>query len=238
MRCWEIDAARGIAVLWMIAYHFVFDITYFSSRNTPFWLALIGASIFIFTSGISLSISYSRNSNFLKFAKRGIKLLLLGLLITFVSYLLLRDGFVVFGILHFFGVSSFLLYPFLKYLKNKLYFLALGLLIIFSGIYLLQFRFGFSYLFWLGVAPVNFYSLDFFPLLPWFGVYLIGVFLGKFIYPKGKRKFKFPESDGVFSRIFIFLGKNSLAIYFLHQPIIIFILFLLGRSEILSILNI
>jgi len=234
MRYLEIDLARGIAVTLMIIYHFIFDIFYFSSQFNFYWLAALGASAFILISGVCSNISYSRSKNFSKFARRGIKLFFLGMIVTLTSFLLLNKGFILFGVLHFFALSSFLVYPFLRYFKNRKFYLLSGILIIIFGICLSGLRFDTSYFLWLGLIPNNFYSLDYFPLLPWFGIILIGIFLGKKFYPEGKRNFKFPAFGGKIVGLFGFLGKNSLLIYFIHQPIILSILFLSGHAQFLS----
>lgn len=234
MRYWEIDAVRGIAVSLMITYHFVFDILYFETYNNLYLYAAIIASIFILVSGISLSISYARGGRFLKFSKRGLKLSLLGMIVTAASFLLLKGGFIIFGILHFFGLSSFLIYPFLKYLKNNLSYLFFGVLTIFIGIFLSGLTFETNYFLWLGLIPRNFYTFDYFPIIPWFGILLLGIFLGKTFYPKGKRIFRLPAFKGKIVNVLSFLGKNSLIIYFIHQPIILFILFLMGHGQFLS----
>lgn len=237
MRFWEIDLVRGIAVILMIGYHLFFDIKYFETHQNLYWLAVPIVSLFIMVSGISLSVSYSRGGVFSKFAKRGVKLLFLGFVITATTFLLLKNGFIVFGVLHFFGISSFLIYPFLKYLKNSLAILITGISIILAGVFISGFTIGNAYFLWLGFVPENFYSFDYVPLIPWFGVLLIGIFLGETFYRNGKRNFKFFESKWKISGFIEFIGKNSLIIYFIHQPIILLILFLLGYGEFLSAFN-
>jgi uncharacterized membrane protein len=84
-------------------------------------------------------------------------------------------------------------------------------------------------LLWLGFVPYNFYTLDYFPIFPWFGLVLIGIFLGNKFYQDGKRGFKLPDLSGSFIVDLLgTLGRNSLAIYLVHQPIIVATLFLLG----------
>lgn len=236
MRYWEIDAVRGFAVLMMITYHFLFDLFYRSYKSF-YWLAILTASSFIVVSGISLSISYSRGAKLKKFLKRGIKLLLLGVFITMMSYAFLDSGFILFGILHFFGVSSILVYPFLRYSRSQAIPL-LGVVAALVGFWFLGTTVDVGYLFWLGLLPARFYTFDYFPIFPWFGLMLIGIFIGSRLYPEGKRGFRLRETDNAPSRALQFFGRNSLAVYFIHQPVILLLLYLFGSGEILSLINI
>jgi len=227
-RFWEIDSLRGIAILMMIIFHFLYDLNVFGNYNfnlySGFWwlFARITAAIFILLVGISLTLSYSRTkAPFTKYLKRGIKIFSWGLLITLATWLFLRNGFIIFGVLHFIGIAIIIAYPLIRLrIKN----LILGIFIIFIGIYLSSFAFNFSYLLWLGFVPYNFYTFDYFPILPWFGVILIGIFLGNKLYPNAKRAFSIIDlSKFRVIKLLSFLGRHSLFIYLLHQPVIIII---------------
>jgi uncharacterized membrane protein len=149
-----------------------------------------------------------------------------GMMITIVTFVLFPEAFVVFGILHFIGMSIILGQFFLKFNKVNL---LLGLLIIFLGFYLQNFRFDFPWLVWLGFIPQSFYTFDYFPVLPWFGVTLLGIYFGNLLYKNGKRGFKIKDlSDSLITKFLTFLGRNSLAIYLIHQPILILSLLILG----------
>ena len=237
-RFYELDLLRGIAIILMIFYHALYDLFYFASFNINLWSGVIwflgrtSAFLFIFLVGVCMTISYSsakknisRKKLFLKYLIRGTKIFSLGLLITLITYLFLPSGTIYFGILHFIGVSVVLSYFFLKFRKSNVF---LGLVVVAIGYYLKSLTFGFSSLLFLGFAPTNFYTLDYFPLFPWFGVVLLGIFFGNMFYVGGIRRFSIPDYSSKLKPL-LFLGKNSLIIYFLHQPILIgLIYFLIG----------
>jgi uncharacterized membrane protein len=103
-----------------------------------------------------------------------------------------------------------------------------GLKLVATGIILELFTINSGALIWLGLQPINFSTVDYFPLLPWFGVVLIGLYFGKLLYAGGQRTFALKHELSKKNPI-CFLGRHSLLIYLIHQPIFIAILyFLLG----------
>jgi uncharacterized membrane protein len=242
-RFWELDLIRGVALLMMGLYHLVYDLEYLAALSlnvhAGFWLyfAHATATLFLLLVGISLTLSYSRalrvkgpkQNLALKYGKRGLTIFGWGLVITFTTWLLLKDGVVVWGILHLIGLSILLAYPLLQLRRINL---VLGLLLLALGIVLKQVAVGYPWLLWLGLTPEHFHSLDYFPLLPWFGVVLIGVFLGNSLYPQYTRTFHLEDRSHVpVIRRISFLGRHSLAIYLLHQPVLIAVLYLLGLVD-------
>lgn len=223
----------------MIIYHILYDLSYFGGYavdvRSGFWLnfARVTASIFIMLVGISLTLSaskakllgYSGDLQFL-FLKRGLKIFSLGMAITLATYFFIGRDFILFGVLHFIGISIILAYPFLR--LHIFNFLS-GLIIILTGIYLQGHTFDEQGLFWLGLMPEGFHTLDYFPLFPWFGLVLIGLFLGNSLYKSRQRCFDLPDlsgSSGV--ELLGTLGRSSLPIYLFHQPVLIAILSLSG----------
>ncbi len=230
-----LDLTRGIAVTLMILYHIAFDLRYFGFIElgfpAQFWVfapAVIG-SLFLLIVGISLSISYTRAKQKLsrkeiqkKYFLRGAKIFALGLLVTAATWIYPHNGFIQFGILHLIGLSIILAIPFLE--RNKAP-LILGLILIPIGLILREMSFVFPWLLWLGIRTKGFYSLDYYPLLPWFGLVLIGLFIGKKIYPRRKKSMELKESSA--TKFLSFLGRRSLFIYLAHQPVIVTVLFLI-----------
>jgi uncharacterized membrane protein len=244
-RFWEIDLMRGLAIVLMVVFHLLYDLNYFSGYgfdlNSGIWMYVgrSAAVLFIFLSGISLSLSFSRTAIlqnagqrvYLKYLKRGCRIFSWGILVTFMTWLFLGKGIIVFGILHFIGVSIILAYPFLRfpYINSLL----IGVVIILLGLYLGNFTFESPWLLWLGFRPYGFYTLDYFPVFPWLGVTLIGVSTGNFLYPGYTRQFNIRQlSDYLPIRLGCMLGKKSLFIYLIHQPVLIVLLYLLGYSDI------
>lgn len=236
-RLWEIDFLRGFAIILMIIFHFIYDLNHFSIIQYTLWkgpfayAGSITASIFVVLVGVSLTINYNKKKtryplNKIRFTlmKRGVKLLFLGFLITLISYVIIPERFVIFGILHCIGISIILSTPFLTFTKINL---VLGSLFIVAGLYLRIFTFVFPWLLPFGFLPPKYFTIDYFPLLPWFGVILLGIAIGNIFYPNGQRRYYLEENTSVgISKNICFVGRHSLPIYILHQPILISVILL------------
>jgi len=237
-RYWEIDTFRGIAIVMMVTFHILFDLSYLgiplADVHSGFWrlFALTTASLFVFLVGLSLSISYARSSAHLhgsalmmKYFRRGLGIFLLGLLITLVTWLMIGEGMIIFGILHLIGLSI-IIAPFFIRLGCANLMVGIGVVLIGIGLSVFE---GPIWLAWMGLHPSWFYSLDYEPLFPWFGLVLIGIAVGSALYPEGKRLFAVTEVQAFPFRALSAAGRHSLIIYLLHQPIILaFILLFRG----------
>jgi uncharacterized membrane protein len=236
-RFWEVDSLRGIAIVMMVVFHLLFDLNYFGgfgvSLHSGFWLFFgrATAMIFLFLVGVSLTLSYSRVKGkpekevWMKYLKRGVRIFIYGLVITLVTYLFFDQGVIVFGVLHLIGLAIVLSRPFQNLGRVNI---LLGIAVIIIGLYVQGVMVNHPWLLWLGLMPGGFYTFDYFPILPWFGVVLLGMFSGKLLYPGGKRGFRFPEASGFpVVRFLNYLGRHSLLIYFIHQPVLIALLYLL-----------
>src|SRR5918995_1389981 len=143
-RFWEVDAARGVAILMMVVYHTTYDLDTLSGydiQSTAGYWSLFAdatAGLFLFLVGVSLAISRARTGLtgwrlFGKYVARGLRILAYGMVLTAI-FLALGMGIVAFGILHLIGVSIILAYPFLRLRFTNL---VLGVLIFAAGQYVL-----------------------------------------------------------------------------------------------------
>ncbi|WP_077713135.1 heparan-alpha-glucosaminide N-acetyltransferase [Desulforamulus ferrireducens] len=218
-RIWELDSLRGLAILLMVMFHLIFDLNAFYQIPIPYeqgpiyYVGKAAAVLFIFVAGVSCTLS--RNN-----VKRGIKLVLWGMVITLVTSIVVPGSNIIFGILHFLGVSI-LLYPLFKKL-NPMSMLLLGTIIILSGTLLDHISMSNNWLAPLGLVAKSFFSLDYYPLIPWFGLFLYGVAGGQMLYREKKSLFHFRPKRSLLST----LGQHSLFIYLIHQPVILLFLYL------------
>ena len=245
-RFWEVDAARGVALLMMVLYHLVYDLDrlggYGLKSTSGFWAAFadVTALVFVFLVGLSLSISFSKagaaprsgGKLFGKYLRRGMRIFSYGILITLVFWAL-SFGSVIFGILHLIGVSTVLAYPLLRLRLPNLF---LSLFVIVAGAWVQAEDVGASGIFGVllapfGIKPEGLFMPDYRPLLPWFGIVLLGLFFGNVVY-KDRRTLA-PGAPGrpAYAAPVSFLGRHSLFIYLIHQPILIAALWTLGIIE-------
>ncbi|MEX1021489.1 MAG: heparan-alpha-glucosaminide N-acetyltransferase [Litorilinea sp.] len=160
-----------------------------------------------------------------KFFGRGLRIFAIGLVIS-LGVWLGGTGYIHFGVLHLIGFSIAFAYPFLRLGKANI-----GLWLLFNlvGYVLLDMRVPTLWFVWLGLVPLGYAPVDFFPVFPWFGVVLLGIGVGNLFYTRQGRVIELPDLAPLAPiRVLSFLGKRSLLIYVIHQPALLGILYLLG----------
>ncbi len=215
-RIWEIDALRGVAIICMVGYHLYFDLTYYYGIALRGWdfLAPLSSTLFMLLCGASSNMS--RNN-----VKRGLLILGFGVAVTVVTFMLDKDTFVRFGILQLLGCCTLLYAVGLGKLNN----IALGLIA--AVVFALNFWVRNIRADWLlpfGIMPKGFISLDYYPLIPYLAFFILGIILFRIIYKQRATKI----SNAAIQRAatpLVFIGKHSLIIYVVHQPLILALLF-------------
>ena len=234
----EVDLARAVALVMMVTYHLLFTLWYLGMAAvdvlTGFWriFAYATASLFIGIAGLSLTLAAAsrrrRGATEAEIAagqaRRGLVVLGWGLVITVVTLVALEEGAILFGVLHLIGLGTILAIPFVR---RPVLALALGTVCVLLGPLAAQIS-GPYWLLWLGFPPAGFVSLDYVPLLPWFGVLLIGVAAGWAIFPNGERRLPLPPLPP-WTEPFLWAGRHTLAIYLLHEPVILAVLLLIRQ---------
>lgn len=219
MRYPEIDFARGIAVILMLIFHSFFDAYYFGKieLSGAFWYyfpRFIGG-MFIFISGFTMAVVRPRPYRILR---KALKLSALALSITAITYYFVPSEYVVFGILHFFAAATVLGFIFLN-MPTRFYFPA-GIAAFLSGIYLQSSSIDSPIFVWAGLMPYGFRTLDYYPMLPWFGVFLIGMYFGGRYHALLEKRIMGKRIKMKMTPV-IWLGRKSLEIYMIQHPLII-----------------
>jgi uncharacterized membrane protein len=236
----ELDILRGFAILFMIILHFFWDLDYFRIlplNKNLYSLNIIIPVIFFLLVGICLAVNNNKYQNqsktmYLRTIQRGLWIFNLGMLFTILTSIFLPDRPILFGVLHCIGCCIILSTLLLRFKSTNI---ILAVLIIVSGLALsLYFTTENPNMVELasGIheSNVGAHTIDYFPILPWFGVCLLGITLGNILYKDNQRRYHLPDlSKYGPTKIFSWLGQHSLLIYLIHQPIIAGILFCVVR---------
>ncbi len=220
------DALRGLSILLMLVHHFAIDLI--GLGYLPHWLVenpivdvlwFVFASVFILLCGFSSE--FAKNNR-----KRGLVILAFAYLLTFITSFI-PGAHIRFGILHLLGFCI-LIDSFFKTNLRKVSYRTWFLLFAFGYIVYVVVNSGFwrnpDHLWMLGIVGGNFASADYFPLMPWFFLFELGTHLG--IAAKEERLPAWVYQCR--ARVLAVIGRHTLIIYLLHQPIFYGVLYLLG----------
>lgn len=238
-RVWFLDELRGLVILLMIFYHTLYDIVFVFEKSTMnFYSPVLNLiQMFIATTFVTLSgivSNYSKNN-----LKRGIQCLFFALILSLVTYFVMPSQIVIFGVLHLLGCCM-LIYHFIQKPLKKIpvfvgaiiflmlfaftYNITSGFLGLFGipMIHLSPTLYRYKLLSIMGFPSSEFHSSDYFPIIPWIFLYIFGTYVGIFF--KSNRAPHFFYKPHI--KPLAFLGRHSLLIYLLHQPVTYGILYL------------
>ncbi len=220
-----IDILRGVAIALMVFYHFCYDLVYFRlasfdfSRD-PFWLSLrtLIVSLFLGLVGVSLVLAAEHGINQPRYFKRLGLLVLFALAITLNSYYMFPGRTIVFGILHFIAFASVAGLLFVHWPRTSLV-VGVGLIGL-NQVFQHRF-FDQAWIHWVGLMTHRPATEDYVPVIPWFGVVLIGIFLGHRLQRDTVLQFvRTWHRQTALARGLALAGRHSLLIYILHQPLL------------------
>ena len=230
-----IDIARGAALVAMAIYHFAWDLEFFG--YAPPGMTAVGgwklfarciASSFLFLVGVSLYLGHARGIRWRGFRRRLAMVGGAALAITVVTWIAVPGGFIFFGILHQIAVASLLGLLFLR--LPALVTLIVAAAVIAAPHYLRSPFFDDPWWWWTGLSENRPRSNDFVPVFPWFAAVLAGIAAARIA-----------DRTGLFARLarlrgprwswpLSFGGKHSLAVYLIHQPVLIAGLWLFAQA--------
>jgi len=228
-----LDAVRGAAVVAMVLYHLSYDLAFFGlfdvsvMRSGPgYWAGRAIGGTFVFLAGVSLSLRYARSPVLAPFVWRGLRVFAYGMVITALTSLFIAEP-ILFGVLHLIGLSTILAYPLLRLRALNV---APAMLVIAAGLLLGGTSADQPWLAPLGVEP-PFFMIDYWPVFPWFGVALLGVAAGSLLTGNKTQATVARSPSPRLLRPLTFLGRNSLSVYLIHQPVLVAALVLLGVGD-------
>ena len=217
-----VDFLRGLGVLLMIIFHFVFDLNFLrvfnvTFLNNLFWIGFgrLILTIFLVCVGMGLALVHKAGIKWNSVKKRFYKIGAWALIITIVTYILLPRHYIFFGILHCIAVTSLVAVFFVNRPRLSL---LLCLLIFIPHLIFQPTLIPITK--WLGVS-----SIDYTPLYPWIGMVFLGIYLESINFHRIFLKKNF------LTKPFELMGKHSLKIYLAHQPILLSLLFIFSKLK-------
>lgn len=222
-----VDALRGLAIAAMVIYHFAWDLSYYELIEVdvtthPAWVVLQRSilSSFLALVGVSLVLAHGKHVRWNAFWRRLAILVAAALAVTLGTYWMFPDYFVFFGILHAIALFSVMALPFLG-LSPWLVLLSAAAFLVLPALFSAP-EFTSRPLAWIGFWPSPPETTDIVPVFPWFGVVLLGLFGARLLLASPAATWLYHrQARSPFARGLVLLGRWSLLVYLVHQPILL-----------------
>lgn len=243
----KIDEIRGLTLISMILYHFMWDLNNIAGYEMDWYAKLPGeiwqksiCITFIFISGFCFSMGKNR-------VKRSCIVFLAGALVTAITLIATPENRIVLGVLTFIGAAGLVAIPLDKLhrkletyvnketlnqtliIGNILLFVAMfninygSIYVIFDTIAVPKYLYRGNIATVLGFTDPFFFSTDYFSVFPWIFNYLAGYYFYRYIFECRENKFTLMIKSLLLKDRFkkiSYIGKNTLVIYLLHQPVL------------------
>ena len=224
----RLDALRALAMLWMAAFHFAFDLNHFQLLSPkqnfyvdPFWTWQRSCivSLFLFCAGMGQAVALQAGQGWARFWKRWVQIAGCALLVSAGSAIMFPRSWIFFGVLH--GMALMLILCRLAApLRGRPWVLwglgALALALPWVAAHPALNGPAFS---WIGLVTRKPVTEDYVPVLPWIGVMLWGLAAGHALLQHRRHWLQGPLPARW--RPLAWLGRWSLSFYMLHQPLLI-----------------
>lgn len=212
----------------MVGYHACFDLAYFGwtswrlLEDPPWiiWRTLILSS-FLLLAGYALTLRPANDPA--RFWKRWREIALAAAAVSAGSALVFPKSFIYFGVLHQMAIALILARA---CVSLGAWNIALGTGAIIIGAWVSLDALNPKWINWLGGASIKPRTEDYVPLFPWIGVVFLGTGLGAIARPRclDDRRWRTPSLHPL-----TWVGRHSLTLYLVHQPILIGVMHLIQR---------
>jgi uncharacterized membrane protein len=224
----RLDALRGLAIVWMAAFHFCFDLNYFGFirqdfHRDPFWTVQRACivTLFMFCVGAGQGLASAQQQSLARFWQRWLQIAGCAVLVSFGSWLMFPTSFISFGVLH--GIAVMLVV--VRFTTSwGAWRWPLGLLAIVLPRLATDPFFDSRWTNWVGLVSHLPVTEDYAPIFPWLGVVWWGAAAAAWLL--AKRPAVLAGALPRAARPLAVLGRWSLSFYILHQPLLIGLLWL------------
>ncbi|WP_066334281.1 DUF1624 domain-containing protein [Azohydromonas lata] len=221
----RLDALRGLAMLWMAAFHFSFDLNFYkllppqNFYNDPFWTLQRTAivSLFLLCAGASQTLAHEAGQGARRFWRRWAQIAACALLVSAGSWFMFPRSWISFGVLH--GMAVMLILARALSPLGPRWLAPLGVGAVLLPRFVQSPLFDNRWLNWTGLVTHKPVTEDYVPVLPWLGVMLIGLALGQWLLAHRREVMAGPLPRGLAP--LAVLGRWPLSFYMVHQPVLI-----------------
>jgi uncharacterized membrane protein len=228
-----LDIARGVAVVWMTAFHFSFDLSHFGFTQQDFYRDPVWTvqrtcilSLFLFCAGFGQSLAVQAGQTWSRFWRRWLQIAACALAVSAGSALMFPNSWIYFGVLH--GMALMLIVCRATASWGRWLWLA-GLFAVLLAWFAPQVHAALPSgasldtraLNWIGLISHKPVTEDYVPVLPWLGVMWWGMAAGQLVLFKGWMNNSAMALNVSSGHPLAWIGRWSLSWYMLHQPVLI-----------------